>query len=113
MPTAAGWRSRTRCQVTPPLPFVAEGRPTHVGPNVSFDDGFRFLLAASVVGLRFLTRDPATGVAVFSYPDGSVARLSTARSPSAGHSGYGTPSNTLTNNGTSSTTQAATTSPSP
>jgi SAM-dependent methyltransferase len=62
------------------LQAVAESdaptRPTTLDPDVWFDNGFRFLVAATEPGLRQLIKDPASGAAIFSHPDGSWAKVS-------------------------------------
>ncbi len=53
----------------------APTRSTDTGVDVWLGDGFQFLLALAVPGLRYLTNDPASGAAIFSHPDGSWAQL--------------------------------------
>ncbi|GAA4215433.1 methyltransferase domain-containing protein [Actinocatenispora rupis] len=50
-------------------------RATTLGADVWFDNAFRFLLAATLPGLRLLTSDPAQQTAIVTHPDGSWARL--------------------------------------
>lgn len=53
---------------------VAPTRPTDLDDKVWFDGDFRFVLAAALPGLRFLSTLP-TGVTIFTHLDGSWARL--------------------------------------
>lgn len=61
----------------------AATRATELDEKIWFDDDFRFVLAAALPGLRFLTKLP-TGVTIFTHLDGSWARLDNGRVAQAG-----------------------------
>jgi protein-L-isoaspartate(D-aspartate) O-methyltransferase len=62
---------------------TAATRGTDLDAKIWFDDDFRFVLAAALPGLRFLSKLP-TGVTIFTHLDGSWARLDNGTVAQAG-----------------------------
>ncbi|GAA1716671.1 hypothetical protein GCM10009745_76510 [Kribbella yunnanensis] len=54
---------------------VATARSTELDESIWFDGDFRFVQALAVPGLRFLTKLADSGIAIFTVPDGSWARI--------------------------------------
>lgn len=54
---------------------VAPARSTELDESIWFDSDFRFIQALAVPGLRFLTKLAGSGIAIFTVPDGSWARI--------------------------------------
>ncbi|MFC9688883.1 protein-L-isoaspartate(D-aspartate) O-methyltransferase [Kribbella sp. NPDC056951] len=62
-------------QITEILSAVATARSTELDESFWFDSDFRFVQALAVPGLRFLTKLADSGIAIFTLPDGSWARI--------------------------------------
>ncbi|TDD56841.1 methyltransferase domain-containing protein [Kribbella antibiotica] len=62
---------------------IASTRPTDLDEKIWFDDDFRFVLAAALPGIRFLSK-LETGVTIFTHLDGSWARLDNGTVAQAG-----------------------------
>ncbi|MFI5735831.1 hypothetical protein ACIA49_37310 [Kribbella sp. NPDC051587] len=54
---------------------VAAARSAELDGSVWFESDFRFMQALELPGLRFLIKLADTGVAIFTHPDGSWARI--------------------------------------
>lgn len=54
---------------------VATARSTELDESIWFDSDFRFVQALALPGLRFLTKLSGSGIAIFTVPDGSWARI--------------------------------------
>lgn len=63
---------------------VATARTAELDESIWFDSDFRFMQALELPGLRFLTKRPGTGVAIFTHPDGSWARIENGTVAQAG-----------------------------
>ncbi|MFF0264696.1 methyltransferase domain-containing protein [Kribbella sp. NPDC004536] len=62
---------------------TAPTRATDVDDKIWFDDDFRFVLAAALPGLRFLSKLPS-GITIFTHLDGSWARVDNGTVAQAG-----------------------------